>query len=76
MERRESRKRFATASPPACGRPAAARGAASLWLVDAVAVHLSGFTTQSLAGDFGRTPEEVAQVSAQVIEAALAAALP
>jgi hypothetical protein len=45
------------------------------WLVDAVAVQLSGFTTQSLAGDLGRAPDEVAHVSAQVIEAALASAL-
>jgi len=45
------------------------------WLVDAVAVQLSGFTTQSLAGDLGRSPDEVAAVAAQVIEAALAAAL-
>jgi hypothetical protein len=38
-------------------------------------VQLSGFTTQSLAGDLGRTPEQVAHVSARVIEAALASAL-
>lgn len=45
------------------------------WLVDAVAVHLSGFTTQALGGDLGRSPDEVAKVSAQVIEAALRSAL-
>ena len=45
------------------------------WLVDAVAVQLSGFTPQSLDGDLGRTPEQVAHVSARVIEAALASAL-
>jgi AcrR family transcriptional regulator len=50
-------------------------GAPPRWLVDAVAVQLSGFTTQSLAGDLGRTPDEVASVSAQVIEAALTTAL-
>jgi hypothetical protein len=38
-------------------------------------VHLSGFTTQSPTGDLDRTPDQVARVSAQVIEAALAAAL-
>ena len=42
------------------------------WLTDAVAVQLSGFTTQSLAGTLGRTPDQVASVSARVIEAALA----
>ena len=45
------------------------------WLTDAVAVHLSGFTTQSLAGDLGRTPDQVARVSVKVIDAALSAAL-
>jgi len=38
-------------------------------------VQLSGFTTQSLAGDLGRSPDQVARVSAQVIEAALTSAL-
>jgi hypothetical protein len=42
--------------------------------VDAVAVQLSGFTTQSLSGDLGRSPEEVADVAARVIEAAVDAA--
>lgn len=45
------------------------------WLVDAVALHLSGFSTQSLTGDFGHTPEEVVAVSTHVIEASLVAAL-
>jgi hypothetical protein len=44
------------------------------WLVDTIAVQLSGFTTQSLAGDLGRSPDEVAIVSAEVIEAALGSA--
>jgi hypothetical protein len=38
-------------------------------------VHLSGFTTQSLAGDLGRSPDEVAAISARVLEAALDHAL-
>jgi AcrR family transcriptional regulator len=74
-ERRESRRRFANG---VTARLWGARGGADDppgWLVDAVAVHLSGFTTQSLAGDFDRTPEEVAGVSARVLEASLAAAL-
>jgi len=44
------------------------------WLVDVTAVHLSGFTTQSLGGDFGRSPDEVARVSARALLAALEAA--
>jgi hypothetical protein len=51
------------------------RGHPPLWLIDAVAVQLSGVTTQSLAGDLGRSPDEVARVSAQVIDAAIASAL-
>jgi len=51
------------------------RGRPPQWLIDAVAVQLSGFTTQSLAGDLGRSPDAVAGVAAQVIEAALVVAL-
>lgn len=74
-ECRESRNRFAT---KVTGRLWQARGEVGKpprWLVDTVAVHLSGFTTQALAGDLGRTPEEVALMSAQVLEAAVASAL-
>ena len=45
------------------------------WFHDAVAVHVSGFTTQALGGDFDRSPDEVAAASVHVLEAALAAAL-
>jgi AcrR family transcriptional regulator len=74
-ECRDSRNRFGVTVTELLWR--ARRGASQPpgWLVDAVAVQLSGFTTQSLAGDLGRTPDEVAHVSAGVIEAALAAAL-
>jgi AcrR family transcriptional regulator len=51
------------------------KGKPPRWLVDAVAVQLSGFTTQSLSGDLGRSPGEVADVAARVIEAVLAAAV-
>lgn len=72
-ECRDSRNRFAVHVTEflwrAHGRPGQPPG----WLADAVAVQLSGFTTQSLAGDLGRSPDEVAHVCAQVIEAALAA---
>jgi AcrR family transcriptional regulator len=76
VERQESRRHFAVAVTNRMWHARSGRGEPPTWLVDAVAVHLSGFTTQSLTGDFGRTPEEVATVSAQVLEAALAAALP
>jgi AcrR family transcriptional regulator len=75
-ECRESRNRFAASVSELMWRARGGPGRPPQWLVDAVAVQLSGFTTQSLAGDAGRSPDEVAHVSAQVIEAALAAALP
>jgi AcrR family transcriptional regulator len=74
-ECRDSRNRFAASVTDLLWRARDARGQPPQWLVDAVAVQLSGFTTQSLAGDLGRSPDEVALVSAQVIEAALTAAL-
>lgn len=74
-ECRDSRNRFATGVIGLLWRVRGGRGQPPQWLVDAVAVQLSGFTTQSLAGDRGRSPGEVAHVSAQVVEAALASAL-
>jgi AcrR family transcriptional regulator len=74
-ECRESRNRFAASVSELMWRARGGPGPPPRWLVDAVAVHLSGFTTQSLAGDAGRSPDEVAHVSAQVIEAVLASAL-
>jgi AcrR family transcriptional regulator len=74
-ERRDARRRFAVGVTTRMWSARGGRGRPPVWLVDAVAVHLSGLTTQSLTVDFGRTPEEVARVSAQVLEAALTAAL-
>jgi len=74
-ERRASRRRFASSVTNRVWKARGGRGRPPAWLTDAVAVHLSGFTTQSLTGDFGRTPDEVARVSAEVLEAAFAAAL-
>jgi AcrR family transcriptional regulator len=74
-ECRDSRNRFAASVSELMWRARGGPGQPPQWLVDAVAVHLSGFTTQSLAGDAGRSPDEVARVSAQVIEAVLASAV-
>ena len=74
-ELRQTRRRFALAVTTRMWKARGGSRQPPAWLVEAVAVHLSGFTTQSLMGDFGRTPEEVARVSAQVLEAALTAAL-
>lgn len=75
VERREARRRFVNGVSRTLWRARGGTGRPPEWVADAVAVHLSGFTTQSLAGDFGRTPEQVARVSARVLEAAVAAAL-
>ncbi len=74
-ECRDSRNRFALSVTELLWRARGGPDRPPPWLVDAVAVQLSGFTTQSLAGDLGRSPDEVALVSARVIGAALAAAL-
>jgi hypothetical protein len=74
-ECRDSRNRFASDVTQLMWRARGGPGLPPQWLVDAIAVHLSGFTTQSLSGDLNRTPDQVARVSAQVIEAALASAL-
>jgi hypothetical protein len=74
-ECRDSRNRFAVGVTELLWRARGGPGQPPRWLVDAVAVQLSGFTTQSLAGDLDRTPDQVAHVSARVIEAALASAL-
>ena len=74
-ECRDSRNRFAISVTGLLWQARGGRGLPPQWLVDAVAVQLSGFTTQSLAGDLGRSPDAVAAVAAQVIEATLAAAL-
>jgi AcrR family transcriptional regulator len=72
----ESRKARNSFAVKVTGRlwQASGSGKPPRWLVDAVAVQLSGFTTQSLSGDLGRSPEEVADVAARVIEAAVDAA--
>jgi len=74
-ECRDSRNRFASHVTERMWQARGGAGQPPPWLVDSVAVQLSGFTTQSLAGDLGRSADEVAQVAAQVIEAALASAL-
>src|SRR3984957_271427 len=74
-ECRDSRNRFAATVTELLWQVRGGSGRPPQWLADAIAIQLSGFTTQSLAADLGRSPSEVAQVSARVIEAALAAAL-
>ncbi len=74
-ERRERRKRFAARVALSMWRARGGAGRPPTWFVDTVAVHLSGFTTQSLGGDFGRGPDDVAIVCQHVLLASLGAAL-
>lgn len=74
-ECRDSRNRFAIDVTDLLWSVRGGPGQPPRWLTDAVAVQLSGFTTQSLAGDLDRSPDEVALVCARVIEAAITAAL-
>lgn len=74
-ECRDSRNRFAVTVTDVIWRARGGSGLPPRWLVDAIAVQLSGLTTASLGGDLGRSPDEVAVVSTRVIEAALASAL-
>jgi AcrR family transcriptional regulator len=74
-ERRESRVLLSDGITARLWQARGGPGDPPRWLADTIAVHLSGFTTRSLTGDFGRTPDEVARVSAQIIEAALTAAV-
>jgi AcrR family transcriptional regulator len=74
-ECRDSRNRFAASVTELVWRARRGPGEPPRWLVDAFAVQLSGFTTQSLAGDLGRSPDAIAGVCATVIEAALDSAL-
>jgi AcrR family transcriptional regulator len=74
-ERRQARNQWATGVTKVLWRARGGRRNPPAWLTDTVAVHLSAFTTQSLAVDFDRSPDDVARVSARVIDAALTAAL-
>jgi AcrR family transcriptional regulator len=74
-ECRDSRNRFAASVTELVWRARRGQGEPPRWLVDAIAVQLSGFTTQSLAGDLRRSPDDIADVCAAVIEAALDSAL-
>lgn len=74
-ESRKARNSFATKVTARLWQARGGRGKPPRWLVDAVAVQLSGFTTQALSGDLGRSPEDVADVAARVIDAVLDAAI-
>jgi AcrR family transcriptional regulator len=74
-ERRAARKQWAAGVTGVLWRARGGTGKPPAWLADAVAVHLSGFTTQSLGVDFDRSPDDVARISARVLDAALTAAL-
>jgi len=56
-------------------RQAGGQGRAPSWLIDTFAIHLSGFTTQTLVDDLARSPAQVAKTSAIALDAATRAAV-
>lgn len=74
-DRRRRRKRAATRVATAMWTARGGAGAPPAWLIDAFAIHLSAFSTAALSVDFGRRPDDVAEVSARVLLAALDEAL-
>lgn len=74
-QRRDARRAFVDDLTRTAWKLAGGRRRPPAWLTDAFAVHLSAFTTQSLGGDFDRSPEEVGELGARVLAAALTAAL-
>ncbi len=74
-DRRRRRKRSATWVTSTMWTASGGRGEPPPWLVDAFAVHLSAFSTAALSVDFGRRPDDVAEVCARVLLAALDVAL-
>lgn len=74
QEARKARNNFAVRVTGRIWQARGGHGKPPRWLVDAVAVQLSGFTTQALIGDLGRRPDDVADVAARVIEAVIGSA--
>lgn len=74
-ERLKARQQFVQGASTTVWKMAGGKGQPPGWLVDGFAVHLSAFTTQALTGDFGRTPEQVAEVAARLLSASLREAL-
>lgn len=74
-ERRDADQRFSTGVAAVLWTTRGGPGRPPRWFTDTVSVHLSGYSTQALAGVFGRQPDDIACVAQRAIEAALAAAL-
>ncbi len=73
--RREARVRFVGKVTEKLWSLSGGEGEIPAWLSDTVAVHLSAFTTQSLRLDFDRSPEEIAEMSTEVLLSAAATAV-
>lgn len=69
--RRELVRQFAGVAWDAAG----GAGRPPAWLADVLAVQLSAFATESLMGDFGRSPDQIGRTAARAVHAALQAAL-
>lgn len=73
--RRSAREELVRRFTDAAWRAAGGRGRPPAWLLDTVAVLLSAFATESLVGDFGRTPEQVGHSAAKALAHAVEGAV-
>ena len=65
--RRSAREELVRRFTLGAWRAAGGRGRPPAWLLDTVAILLSAFATESLVGDFGRTPEQVGHSTARAL---------
>ncbi|MCU1346790.1 MAG: transcriptional regulator, TetR family [Acidimicrobiia bacterium] len=74
-QRRDARLRWTTEVARHAWKCVGGHGAVPRWASDTTATLLSAFTTNALAGDLGRTPEEIAAVTARVLTLTFVAAV-
>jgi AcrR family transcriptional regulator len=74
-KRQKGRSTQAKWSAATAWKQAGGQGRPPAWLVDTFAIHLSGFTTQTLVDDLARSPSQVAKTSAIALDAATRAAV-
>jgi len=73
-QRRAARQQWTDAVARQAWRAVGGRKSAPRWVVDATSALLSSFTTNALAGDLERTPEEIGSVVARLLTLSFLAA--
>jgi AcrR family transcriptional regulator len=73
-ERRAARARLVKLTTTAAWRLVATEPKPPAWLFDVFAVHLSAFAAQALTADLGRSADQVADISARALAAAVRSA--